>query len=93
MSLVAGYNVCEEAMNTRNALRAVNEDALRALIDRLRRNELDFDERLAERLQTVANPTMPTSDPLYQRLYYTRRGLDVQRAEAERELARRASPS
>jgi hypothetical protein len=80
-------------MKIRNALGAVNEDALRGMIERLRRNERDFNARLAARLQSVADPDMPTSDPLYQRLHHTLKGLNVQRAEAERELARRARPS
>ena len=77
-------------MNIRNALRVVNEEGLRGLIARLRRNERDFDERLAARLPTVADPDMPASDPLYQRLLHVRKGLDLQRNEAEQELASRA---
>lgn len=83
----------EEAMKTKHTLRKLDDNALGGLIDRLRRNELDFEERLAARLQAVADPGMPASDPLYQRLRFTLKGLGVQRAEAERELAQRAGPS
>ena len=80
-------------MKLRNALQGAADAALLNMVQRLRRNELDFDERLASRLHAVRDPDMPTSDPLYQRLYFTAKRLKVERIEAERELARRAVPA
>ncbi len=51
-------------MKIRNELQGVADAALLNMVQRLRRNELDFDERLASRLHAVRDPDMPTSDPL-----------------------------
>lgn len=77
----------------RDHLRRVDDDALQILVERLERNESDFQERLAERLDLVRDPDMPRIDPLYQRLFYIHDKLKVQRAVAERELSRRAAPA
>jgi hypothetical protein len=77
----------------RSPLQTFGDSKLRGLVERLRRNDLDLQERLAARVPTLQDPDMPLSDPLYQRLYFTLKDLNTQRAEAERELARRAAPA
>ena len=74
-------------------LKAVNDAKLHGLIDRLQRHELDFQERLASRMDQVRDPDVPVTDPLYKKLAFTLRGLKAQRTGARRELARRAVPS
>ena len=77
----------------RNHLRRVDDDGLQTLVERLQRNQLDFQQRLAERLASVRDPDVPRSDPLYQRLFHILDKLKVQRSVAERELSRRAAPA
>ena len=80
-------------MKVVDELQGIADAALLNMVQRLRRNELDMDARLASRLHAVSDPDMPTSDPLYQKLYFTAKRLKVQRAGVERELARRAVPA
>jgi hypothetical protein len=80
---------CDEDVMNQYELRTINDAALHRLMDRLQRSESDFRERLAERLDALRDHGAPISDPLYQRIFFTLKRLDVQRAEADRELARR----
>ena len=77
----------------RHELKTINDAALHRLVGRLQRNELDFQERLALRRDALRDPGAPISDPLYQKIFFTLKRLKVQRAGAERELARRVVPS
>lgn len=70
-------------------LRAVDNAELRRLLNRLQRNELDFRERLAKRVEALGGPGASISDPLYQRLYFALESLEAQRAGVESELSRR----
>ena len=54
----------------RNELRTVDNAELRRLLDRFKRNELDFRERLATRVEALGGHDASISDPLYQRLYF-----------------------
>jgi hypothetical protein len=74
-------------------LEAVNDAKLHGVINRLRRYELDFKDRLARRRNEVRDPDVPVIDPVYKRLSFTLRDLKTRRARIERELARRAIPS
>lgn len=72
-----------------NELTIVDNAELRRLLDRLQRNELDFRERLAKRVEALGGPGASISDPLYQRLYFALESLKAQRAAVESELSRR----
>ena len=61
---------------------------LHMLLDRLHRNELDFRERLARRVQALGGLSA-ISDPLYQRHSFALESLKAQRVAVEREITRR----
>ncbi len=61
---------------------------LHMLLDRLHRNELDFRERLARRVEVLGGPP-PISDPLYQRHVFALESVRAQRVAVESELSRR----
>lgn len=82
----------EDVMNRRES-KTINDAALHRLVGRLQRNELDFQQRLALRRDALRDPGAPINDALYQRIFFTLKRLKVQRAGAERELARRVVPS
>jgi hypothetical protein len=71
----------------RNELRRVDNAELRRLLDRFKRNELDFRERLATRVEALGGPGASISDPLYQRLYFALESLEAQRTGVESELS------
>ncbi len=73
----------------RNELTTVDNAELRRLLDRLQRNELDFRERLATRVEALGGPGASISDPFYQRLYFALESLKAQRAAVESELTGR----
>jgi hypothetical protein len=61
---------------------------LHMLLDRLHRNELDFRERLARRVEALGGLSA-IGDPLYQRHYFALESLKAQRVAVESELSRR----
>jgi hypothetical protein len=74
-------------------LRALDDAKLLELVSRLQRRELDFADRLVNRLDAVRDPSYPMGDHAYRRMSYTLDHLKAQRAEAQRELSRRAVPA
>ena len=74
-------------------LGAVNDAQLHALVNRLQRYELDFADRLANRLDVLRDPSDLVGDSAYRRMSYTLDRLKAQRSRAQRELSRRAVPA
>lgn len=63
---------------------------LRMLLNRLERSELDFQTRLAQRVEALGGCDPSISDPLYQRHYFALEALKAQLAAVEGELSARA---
>ena len=74
-------------------LRALHDAKLHELVNRLQRYELDFADRLANRLDVVRDPSYPMGDHAYRGMSYTLDRLKAQRAKVQRELSRRAVPN
>jgi hypothetical protein len=73
-------------------LKALHDAKLHELVNRLQRYELDFADRLANRLDVVRDPSYPMGDHAYRRMSCTLDRLRAQRAKVQRELSRRAVP-
>ena len=69
-------------------LRMHDNADLHMLLERLHRNELDFRERLARRVEALGG-LEAISDPLYQRHHFAVESLKAQRVGVESELSRR----
>jgi hypothetical protein len=74
-------------------LRVLDEAKLHELVNRLQRQELDFADRLANRMNVVRDPSYPMGDHAYRGMSDTLDRLNAQRAKVQRELSRRAVPA
>lgn len=77
----------------RHELMSLDSIDLRALVERLMRNEADLARRLADRSKALGGGEEPMADPVYHRLHFVRRSMAEQRALAARELASRRPPT
>lgn len=76
-------------MKPRKSPGGFDDAQVRDAIGRLKRAEEELRERIAARRRALGSVTAPITDPLYQRLALVLDGLEIRRAAAERESARK----